>query len=122
MRKRVLSIVIATLLSSTALLGTNVLADNGDNAQVIKNTQDQSNDIAKETKYRSEAGLDTHVNIARTNFSTPASKKFGIRLTAEEEKGLEDRFAFQDDVIPKINNALKDIVNDDYTLFIDQKD
>jgi hypothetical protein len=72
----------------------------------------------KELKFRKEFGLDKDIRKIQQDRNIG---KYGVSLSLDEEKELIERFDFQDKTIPLIKEKLKKIVNEDYTIYIDQE-
>ncbi|QHW32017.1 hypothetical protein GZH47_15160 [Paenibacillus rhizovicinus] len=124
MFKKFAGVVTTVLISSSVILGSTATADestpNADH--VLESSSEQALSVKEqneEAKFRNEFGLNTSISLARSNIQLEDSK-YGVRLSKEEETLLDQRFAFQDSIIPKVKSFLTNNAPKDSVIFIDQ--
>lgn len=106
------------LLTFVVLLGAGNHNAFAESPQMNDIGNDKSSQAIKNLKFRDDFGLEKDLNKLKLEKTV---EKYGVQLTLEEERELNERFAFQEKSIPYIKNVLKEKYNEDYTLFIDQK-
>ncbi|MFB6366777.1 S1 family peptidase [Paenibacillus elgii] len=108
----------ALILTFVVLLGVGNHNTFAESSQKNDIDNDKSNQVTKNLKFRDEFGLEKDLNKLQLD---KIVEKYGVQLTLEEERELNERFAFQEKSIPYIKDVLSRKYNEDYTLFIDQK-